>query len=362
MPNFAEVMKRVLTSLLLCCAAFPLCAQKFVHEEYLDYYFDNREFDAGSEKYMESETLHSILLLPQVGLSYKQNRITEHRIMAGVSVRRDMGSGEKLKDSFKELSVYYQVAHKLGGRRVFRAAAGVLPRYLLRGDYSRAVWSDALVFYDTNLEGALLQYGAKDFQAELGCDWMGKKGGAVRERFQIFSSGRWDANKWLSAGWGLSFYHYATSALAHNVIDNHLFNPWLKADFACFAGFFQELSLQAGLMAGYQRSRDIDPEPVMPLGSEIIFRARKWNVCLQNSIYAGDDLYHYYDSPAPEGGIYASNLYLGEPTYRGFYDNAELLWTPRISKRLSLQIGAAFHFDGDGYQGCRQVVHLRFSL
>ena len=362
MPNFATVMKRILTTLLLCSAVFPLFAQKFLHEEYLDYFFENNEFDAGAEKYMESETFHSILLMPQVGISYKQSRVTEHRILAGVTVLRDMGSGEKLGDSFKELSIYYQVAHKLGGQRVFRAVAGVIPRYLLDGKYSQAIWSDEINFYDANLEGALLQYGARDFEAELGCDWMGKKGIGVRERFQVFSSGKWNVNKWLSAGWGLSFYHYATSDVAHNVIDNHLFNPWIKADFACLGHAFQELSVQAGLMAGYQRSRDIDPDPVMPFGTEIIFRAKKWNVCLQNSIYAGEDLYHYYDSPAPEGGVYASDLYLGEPTYRGFYDMAELLWTPHISKRLRLQIGAAFHFDSEGYQGCQQVVRLRTSF
>ena len=352
-------MRTFFLALLLSFAATALCAQKFVHEEYYDYYFDNREFDAGAEKYLESETLHSVLIMPAAGFSFRQSENAEHRVMAGVSVLRDAGSSEKLKDSFKELSIYYQALAFLGGNRVFRAAAGVLPRYLLRGDYSRAVWSDALRFYDANLEGAVLQYGSKSFESELGCDWMGKKGPSIRERFQIFSYGRWGVNNWFSAGWGFSFYHYATSDVAHNVIDNHLFNPWLKADVACYAGFFQELSLQAGLMAGYQRSRDIDPEPVFPFGTEIILRAQKWNLCLQNSIYAGEDLYHYYGSPAPEGGIYASDLYLGESTYRGFYDRAELVWTPRISGRLSLQLAASFHFDTDGYQGCRQVVRLR---
>ena len=182
-------MKRILSTLLICFAVYTLHAQKFVHEEYLDFFFENSEFDAGSEKYMESETLHSILLMPQLGLSYKQGRATEHRIMAGVSVLRDMGSGEKLGDSFKELCLYYRASHNLGGQRSFRAAAGVFPRYLLEGDYSLAIWSDDKEVYDSNLEGALIQYSARDFDAELGCDWMGKKGTGVRERFQIFSSG-----------------------------------------------------------------------------------------------------------------------------------------------------------------------------
>ena len=356
-------MKRFLfTCLLFAVAAFQCGAQKFVHDEYLDFYFDNREFDVSGEKYMESETYHSVLLMPEVGLSFKQNKRTEHRIMAGVAVLRDMGSGEKIVDSFKELSVYYRVKHRINKTRSFEAAAGVFPRHLLGGKYTRAIWSDAHGFYDSNMEGVLLKYSTRKLYAEMGCDWMGKYGAATRERFQIFSAGRYKFYSYLSAGWSASFYHYATSAVAHNVIDNHFFNPWVKGDFAGFTGYLQELSLQAGLLAGYQRSREIDDDPVLPVGAEIIMRAKKWNLCLQNSLYAGADLYHYYDYPAPEGGIYSSALYSGENSYRGLYDRVELIWGPRISKKTSLQLTAAFHFDGSGYLGCQQVVRLRTSF
>lgn len=356
-------MKRILlTGLFLAIAAFECGAQKFVHGEYLDFYFDNREFDVAGEKYMESETYHSVLLMPEVGLSYKQNKRTEHRIMAGVGVMRDMGSGEKIWDSFKEFSIYYHVKHKIRSKRRFEAAAGVFPRRLVEGSYSRAIWSDAQNFYDFNMEGVLLKYSTRRLYAEMGCDWMGKYGAATRERFQIFSAGKYKFFNYLSAGWSASFYHYATSAVAHNVIDNHLFNPWVKGDFAGFSGVFQELSVQAGLLAGYQRSREIDNDPLIPIGGEVIMRAKKWNLCLQNSLYAGADLYHYYDYPAPEGGIYASDLYPGENSFRGLYDRVELIWGPRISKKTALQITAAFHFDGSGYLGCQQVVRLRTAF
>ena len=225
-------MHRLLLSLVLFAAAVPGLAQKFVYGSYFDYYFDNREFDRSHEKYMESETLHSVLVAPELGLSFKQGEDTEHRILVGTDIMRDTGSGAKPGDSFREVTVYYNVRSRFGNDCSFEAAAGVFPRRLLGGSYSRAIWSDAHTFYDMNMEGVLLKYGAPAFNTEIGCDWMGMYSADRRERFQIFSSGEWKATDWLSAGWGLSFYHYATSAVAHNVIDNHLLNPWLKADAA----------------------------------------------------------------------------------------------------------------------------------
>ena len=358
-------MRRLLLLLVLSAAAVPGLAQKFVHGEYFDFYFDNREFDVAGEKYMESETLFSALLAPEIGFEFIQNkkssRTVEHRIMLGTDILRSMGSGEKPADSFKEVSIYYHASH-IGKNFWFEGAAGVFPRRFVQGSYTRAIWSDAQTFYDMNMEGMLLRFGNARLSTELGCDWMGKYATATRERFQIFTSGNGIINNWLSAGWSGSFYHYATSAVAKNVIDNHLFSPGLNVDVGSKVKALDELSLQAGLLAGYQRSREIDAEPIIPVGTELIFRARRKSLMLQNSIYAGNDLYHYYDYPAPEGGIYASDLYPGENTYRGFYNRAELIWAPRISKKTSLQVTAAFHFDATGYQGCQQIVRLRTSF
>ena len=355
-------MRRLLLLLIFCAAALPGLAQKFVYGSYFDYYFDNREFDRSHEKYMESETLHSVLVAPELGLSFRQGENTEHRVLVGTDIMRDTGSGAKPGDSFREVSVYYNVRSRFGNGRSFEAAAGVFPRRLLGGSYSRAIWSDAHTFYDFNMEGVLLKFGSHRLNAEIGCDWMGKYAANTRERFQIFSSADYRIFSYLHSGWSASFYHYATSGVAHNVIDNHLFNPWVKGEFRGFTGIFQELSVQVGLLAGYQRSREIDADPILPVGAELITRVKKWNLCLQNSLYAGQDLYHYYSYPAPEGGTYGADLYPGENTYRGLYDRAEIIWTPRITKKMALQIVAAIHFDESGYLGCQQAVRLKLGI
>ena len=150
--------------------------------------------------------------------------------------------------------------------------------------------------------------------------------------------------------------------MAKNVIDNHLINPWVKADAARSTKALDELSLQAGLLAGYQRSREIDDNPTIPIGAELILRAKRKSLMLQNSIYAGNDTLGLMPTGGGKGGIYASDLYPGENTYRGFYNRAEIIWAPRISKKTSLQVTAAFHFDATGYQGCQQVVRLKTSF
>nr|MCR4860285.1 hypothetical protein [Bacteroidales bacterium] len=66
-------MRRLITSLiLLAWAATAALGQKLVHGEYFDFYFDNREFDVAGEKYMESETLFSALLAPEIGFEFIQ--------------------------------------------------------------------------------------------------------------------------------------------------------------------------------------------------------------------------------------------------------------------------------------------------
>ncbi len=357
------MLRRLTIAVLALATVVPASAQKFVHHERFDYFFDNREFDVSGEKYMQSETFFAARVMPAIGVRLTDTDGTEHSLFGGVSVMRDMGSGRKAADSIDELNIWYGARHSFGGDRCFEAAAGVFPRYLSDDTkYSHAIWSDDLRFYDKCMEGLLLKYSAPDFYAEMGCDWMGKWSAKIRERFQIFSAGEWTLAGWLQAGWSASFYHYATSGVAHNVIDNHLLNPWLRVRVPDGAGPLDELSLQAGFLAGYQRSREIDPDPALPMGYEIIARAARRSLCLQNSLYTGNDLAHYYDYPAPEGGIYGADLYRGDNFYRGFYDRIDLIWTPRLTKRTALTVVAGFHFDAAGYLGCRQMLGFKLYI
>lgn len=324
-----------------------------------DFRWDNREFARSDDKVAPSMTLGAIVLTPSVGVGIAQGDKARHRVMAGLDLRRDFGS-EQSYNVFREVTLWYDADVQLK-KGNFKGVAGVFPRRFVEGDYSEAFWSDSLKFQDRNMDGMLLKYRSSTFFAELGLDWMGMSGYDRKERFEIFTAGRWDAKEWLSLGWTAIMYHYAGSDLAPGVVDNHKFNPYVRLDAASWTGM-QELSLKAGPMLTYQWDRERDAKPVAPMGAEFVLTARKWNVCIQNTTYAGQNLLYYYNGKDTGGFKYGNNLYRGLEFYGGFYDRIEACWAPRITDWLTLSVGARFHFNSDGYLGCQQVIHIKISL
>ncbi len=353
-------MKKLIHIMALLVASFPAMGQ-LRYGANLDYYFDNREFDISDEKYLESETLHSVRLTPAIAYDIVSDA-SRHSLTLGLDIFRDMGSHRELSDSFQELTLYYDYSHEYAGGGNFALVAGVFPRRKTEGEYGEMIWSEALRYYDPNLEGMLVKYGNSKFYTELGCDWSGKYSYDIRERFQIFSYGGWTPSQWLKLGWSGLFYHYATSEIAKNVIDNHTLCAFVNVDLSRWTGFFDEWSLRATGIAGYQRSREIDPKPVIPAGGEFSMLMRKWNLSLLNTVYAGGNMQHYFDRPRPEGGIYGFDLYASSPYYRGFYGRSEISWQPKITDFVSMRISARFHYDGSGFLGSQQLVTLLVTV
>lgn len=354
-------MKRLLHIAFLLLAAIPAAGQ-IQYGAYLDYYFDNREFDVSGEKYMESQTLHSVRFTPTLGIALHSGENSSHRLMIAADIFRDMGSRKKLKDSFDELTVFYDYRRTLSENKSVQVVAGVFPRRMAEGEYGEMIWSDSLRFYDPNLEGMLIKYSSARFNAEIGCDWMGKYSLDIRERFQIFTSGCWNALDWLKLGWAGLFYHYATSALAKNVIDNHLFYPYADLDISPWTGFFDEWSFRTAGLLGYQRARDIAPSPELPLGGEFSMVMRKWKLSLSNNLYLGDNMQHYFDYVSPEGSRYGYDLYPSAPYFRGYYFRNELCFQQPLSEFAALRISARFHFDKSGFLGSQQMVSLFVTM
>ena len=64
----------------------------------------------------------------------------------------------------------------------------------------------------------------------------------------------------------------------------------------------------------------------------------------------------------PAGLPYATNLYFGTPCFNGFFDLAELAWTPQIARNVQLRLAARAYFDSLGFLGWQQICSLRFCL
>ena len=88
-------------------------------------------------------------------------------------------------------------------------------------------------------------------------------------------------------------------------------------------------------------------------------------------MFIGTDMMPYYNSADTGGDKYGNRLYFGDPFYRihddgsqtaGLYDRFEVYYEPHVGKYLSIRIAARFHFNGNAYSGCQQIVGIRFDL
>ena len=362
-------MRKAICIALLVTLALPALAQSYRGSIRIDdlagrnrfsweydadfqFIFDNREFAASNNAFIPSGTMNTLVFAPTVGFSIQQSRQVHHRFAAGVELAYDLGS-KTWAGLFREPILFYD-AHVQTERGMFEAVAGIFPRRFMEGVYSEALFSGMYRNTDRNVEGALLKWRSSRFYTELLADYMGP------DRFQLVSFGRWGATQWLSLGWAGSYYQYA-SAVSRDRVANHLLNPWLRMDFSARTPW-QELSVQLGALASYQRVLDDAAYPSMPLGGELKLTARRWNVGLSNITYVGGNLMPYFFMRSAEGGICGTALYFGTPCYNSFYDYVELAWIPQLSHYLSMRIAAKFHFGPSGFLGWQQQFSLRLSL
>lgn len=386
-------MKYMFVTLLALFVAFPaLCSEdggkakvSFAYDLDFDMQFDNREFYKSA--FTGSMTVFGARITPSAGLNLRQTDGTTHRLMIGVDIMKDFGaspvSPERAPEGsaetdrrlsnlnlFRELTLYYSLDRQMG-KTGLSVTAGIFPRRMAEGNYSRAFFSDSLRFYDNNLEGLLVKVSRPKANFEIGCDWMGQYGTFRRERFMIFSSGEGKVAPMLSLGYSAYLYHYSCSETAGGVVDNVLINPYLKFDFAHMVDF-QILSLRLGWLQAMQNDRELVGRYVCPGGGELDVEVRKWNVGIRNELFFGKDMMPYYNTIDPGGYKYGNLLYPGSPFYRvhddgtkgpGIADRLEVYYAPKIgSPYLDLKISAIFHFNGRKYSGCRQMVSLCFNL
>lgn len=389
MNAFRYILSIALVSVFLCQGTHAhendSSKVSFAYDLDFQMQFDNREFYRSN--FTTSMTVFGARLTPSVGIALRQDGNTMHRLMMGIDVMKDFGrspvspdradagspetaSGQWNKDLFKEMTLYYSLDKKMGDTGL-SIVAGVFPRLLSEGYYSRAFLSDSLRFYDNNLEGLLIRIRRPKAYYEVGCDWMGQYGTFRRERFMIFSSGNAKVAPVLSLGYSAYLYHYSCSERAVGVVDNVLINPYIILDLSHVTKT-QVFSMRLGWLQAMQNDREMVGRYVCPGGAEFDLDIRKWNVGIRNEFFFGKNMMPYYHSKDPGGYTYSNLLYMGSPFYQvfdrpvnhaGVADRLEVYYAPHIGlPYLDFRISAIFHFNGTQYSGCRQMVSLNFNL
>lgn len=360
---------RLLVFLAFCVLSFSLQGKerdlKFAYDVGFEMDFDNRELYRS--RFSRSMTIFAARLAPSVGLDFRQDSNTSHRIMLGVDVMKDFGGNGR--DVLGEVTLHYNL-EKDFGKTGLSLYAGIFPRSRMLDLYSEAFISDSLRFYDNNIEGLLVQIRRPNAEFEIGCDWLGQYGPQSRERFMIFTSGEARVAPILSVGYAAYLYHFANSWEQKGVVDNILINPWLRFDFGHLMGL-QRFSLKLGYLQSMQHDRAYAPGFVFPGGGKLDLEVRNWNVGFANDLFYGTDMMPYYNCSDNAGIKYGPELYFGSPFYRvhdfelggaGIYDRFQIFYEPSIGNRLKIRIAALFHFNGQRYSGCQQQVTLKFDL
>lgn len=330
--------------------------------------FDNREFYRS--RFSRSMTIFGASLAPSIGVQISQGEGVSHRLMVGMDLMKEFGDSLVGRDLLNEVILYYNLEKK-SGKNEFSMYAGVFPRRKLEGRWGEEFFSDSLTFYDSNLEGLLLQLRRPKAFFELGADWMGMTGEFRRERFMIFSSGEGEILPMLNLGYSFYVYHYAGSRQVRGVVDNILLNPYASIDLSRPLGV-QKLKLTAGWIQALQNDRKNIGSYLFPGGCELDLEAGHWNLGIRNRLYVGRDLMPLYNSRDAGGFKYGDgSLYLGDPFFRvndrgeggvGTYDRLEFFYAPKVGKYLSINISAILHFNEFHYSGFQQMVGIRFNI
>lgn len=340
------------------------------------YFFDMREFGASKDIFMGSGTINAARFSPSAAVRFDSGRGMIHRAAIGVDLTKDLGANptseaiysedendQQLRNFklIKDIFFYYSFEGR-AGKGDIGFHAGIFPKSMLFGDYTRAIFADELRYYDPNLEGITVQYRAPRFQAELTADLFSKYGLDRVGGEMIFTAGVFKPLDWASLGWSAAYTHSKGSFLQIADVDYLLAYPYAKADFGSLVGM-QELSVKAGPMISYQldyavvktdeSGQEVNEEPHFPFGAEVMLTARHWGLGIENTFYYGDNMQVYRNntySDISAAAAYASVIYGGEEFYftrrncPAYYDRLELYWQPLDYGFVKAKLSAVSHF------------------
>ncbi len=338
-----KILRRILLALLFIPLSLSMTAQEFLWSVDVDMRFDNREYV--KSKYNWSQTIFGGSLTPLVGIGWQG-----HSLQVGLNALRDFGSPTK------DMDLNFIFFYNYHDSR-FNVSAGIIPRRQVIGG-SDAFFCDSIKFYDNTIDGLLLQYipNEKSY-IEVFCDWDGHQTETERERFIVYSSGRYYPLPWLFGEYEVMMHHYAnTSHGEEGVVDNIWVYPRIGIDFGGKI-WFDKFKVSAGWLQVAQNDRRREGEYVTPHGAQIEARIEKYRIGVYNTLYIGGCLMPYYDR-------YASGLYTGSVFYQtrdDVYNRLEAYWYPFQNEKFDLKISTVHHYDGCTWNS-QQLITFRVII
>ncbi len=340
------------TALVLALTAVsrPLAAQQLLWDVDFKFGFDNREY-APLEEY-PSGTIFGAVMSPKVGLGFGEG----HSLYAGVDAAKYFGR------TSPELSVNVLLYWQYDGKYL-KANAGAFPRNRVTGHYPSAFFDDSY-FFNTGIEGVLVNSTRKWWRIEAVADWIGCRDWDTRERFEVYSYGQAGA-PWLSAAYTFKMLHHAGSESVGGVVDNVWLYPHLASDLSGLLPRRMTAGLRVGWIQTFQNDRIRNQGYVLPGGFQAEARIGYYGFEIYNTIYAGDNIMPYYYSTDMAGVMYGDNLYTGSIFYStssGVYNRLEISYHYDFRNFLRLRVASVHHYDRGRGWGWQQLIQLTVDL
>ncbi len=340
------------------------------------YFFDHRDFNSSNDIFLESGTINLARFSPSAVVRFNQGRETTHRLALGIDLTKDLGTNPTAYETYsaaehessirntglmKDIFFYYNYMRSTGKGQI-GFYAGIHPRTVLQGDYSRAMLADDLIYYDPNIEGVTAQFTFPKFSAEIVTDLLSTKGIDRIGGEMTFASFEFRPAEWFAAGLSGSFTHVSGNYLYPCDVDFALANPYLKFDFAPLVDV-QQFYVKAGALATHQIDHDLvlysetgeesAEKPHHPFGTEFTFAFRNWNIGFEDTFYYGENLMTYQSSSyenISDSKKYCGTLYQGQSFYftrrsvPTWYNRAEVYWQPLTTDFVSARLSGVGHY------------------
>ncbi|GHT57502.1 hypothetical protein FACS18945_1980 [Bacteroidia bacterium] len=332
-------MKLRFTLFLCFTAIFCANAQRFEWGVNALGFADNREYQS---KYQIDQSMFGIRLAPEIGLGFGDN----HHLRVGVDVLKEFG--REMNKNDVTYTAYYHFQ-----KEPFSFYFGSFPRKLAVGEFPAPFFQDSLTYYCPNINGFVWRYETAQGNASLFLDWTGRQAVNRRESFTAGSAGIY--RKDIFYGKYQYYYrHYALSLVSNEeerIHDNGLLHAAVGVDLS-EKTFFDTLYINVGYMMGMERRRNVPGKWNVPQGLFVEAQAEWWRIGIKNTLYAGEGLMIFYQTPYNDGG-----LYLGDPYYQArIYNRTDLYANIIKSNRVKASFDWSFHYDGKRLSSQQQFI------
>ena len=318
-------------------------AQDFIWKAKIYSFFDNIEF--GQSKYKIPQTMSGVQAAPEIGIRFD----SVHIISGGVNILHEFGSKTEIDKLYP--TIYYEF-----NKNPYRFLMGAFPRDMALDKYPRVFFQDSISYFRPNINGFFWEFSHEKGYFNLWLDWTSQISVTERETFFAGLSGRYNAGIFYLQHFNYMF-HYAKDfdpVVEKRIYDNALMLTSAGVNLSELT-FFDRLDINAGWLAGIERSRGEDTGWIINNGFFMETCIAYKRIGIFNTLYLGDGLMTFYATQA-------NKLYWGDPAFRaGNYNRSDFYIDFIKTNKVKLKLAYSLHFaEGNVYH--EQLLKVQIAL